>query len=175
MVRGSIEGVVTTAHLVVEEEAQRDDCQDTQQDHPSAPDHPHSLLELLDGQFCDVNELHEYLLIKFIGVDEHEEYKNRLHFSGRLKRRIRCGMLTDDVGDYFLEDEFFLVVLEFGLAEVDVDGLGDDHVATNVGLTGIKGCYESVFVVDHDFLDGIFGRAPVECVFFEGIVRESDI
>lgn len=57
-------------------------------------------------------------------------------------------MLADDVSDYSLEDEFFLVVLQFGLAEVDVYSLRDDHVAADVGLTRIESSYKSVFMID---------------------------
>jgi hypothetical protein len=65
-------------------------------------------------------------------------------------------VLSDDVVDYPLQDQFLLVVFKLGLTEVDIDGCGDDHITADVGLTGIKSSNEAVLMINQHFLDGIF-------------------
>lgn len=47
-----------------------------------------------------------------------------------------------------MEDVLLRVALDLGLAEVYTDGLWDDYEATEVGVPGLDGENEAVFMVD---------------------------
>ncbi len=57
-------------------------------------------------------------------------------------------MLSDDVVDYPLENELFLVVFKLGLTEVDIDGCRHHYITTDVGLAGIESSNKTIFMIN---------------------------
>lgn len=50
------------------------------------------------------------------------------------------------------------MAFDLGLAEVDVDGQWDDDEAAEIGVSGLDGEDETVFMVDENFFDRVLQR-----------------